>query len=120
MYRIHIGLILWHGHIWTTHQTDDVSQVRLYVTFSNGWQYKLCESRPSPLISTRKTKAVEMLDLLPALKSKKKSKKKGNLLVFILGHHQLCCHKLCCRHLCHHQVKKCVCFVDTLTIPNKP
>ena len=99
MYRIHIGLILWHGHIWTTHQTDDVSQVRLYVTFSNGWQYNLCESRPPPVISTRETKAVEMLDLLPV----PISKKKGNLVVFILGHHKLCCHQLC-----HHPVKMCL------------
>ena len=72
MYRIHIGLILWHSKIWTTHQTDWGLQVKLYVTFSNGWQYNLCESRPPPVISTTKTKAVEMPDLHPALKSKKK------------------------------------------------
>ena len=72
MYIIHIELILWHGNIWNTHQTDDVSQVKLYVTFSNGWQYNLCESKPPPVIRTRKTKAVELPDLLQAPKSKKK------------------------------------------------
>ena len=50
MYKIHIGLILQDGKVWTTHIIDDVQAITIWVTCACGFFYKLTVPNPPEVV----------------------------------------------------------------------
>ena len=50
MYKIHIGLRLQDGRVWTTHQIDDAQAITIWATCACGFLYNLTVPNPPEVV----------------------------------------------------------------------